>query len=106
MFYKIKMANWREELLFEKGPGPFDKPLSVLKRQAQSDINKEARKKAAKKASKRSKKYRQYQYRVQDFKEKKYKNQLEQQKANQIAALEKDKERREQEQQRNIKKRE
>ena len=35
------MANWREELLFEKGP--FDKPPSVLRRDAAAAAKKDAR---------------------------------------------------------------
>lgn len=88
MFYKIKMANWREELLSE---GPFDKPDSVLKREAEARANKDVRKAAAKKKSKSAKKYRKYQQDTLDYKKERLRWQ-------QGQSLRKDKERRENEQ--------
>ena len=83
------MANWREELLFEKGP--FDKPDSVLKREAEARANKDVRKAAAKKKSKSAKKYRKYQQDTLDYKKERLRWQ-------QDRSLKKDKERRENEQ--------
>jgi hypothetical protein len=87
------MANWREELLFEKGP--FDKPDSVLNRERDAAARKAAREEAAEKASKRSKKYRKYQQNTLDYKKERLKWQQDQ-------SLKNDKERREQEQQNRI----
>lgn len=82
------MANWREELLSE---GPFDKPDSVLKREAEARANKDIRKAAAKKKSKSAKKYRKYQQDTLDYKKERLRWQ-------QGQSLENDKKRRQKEQ--------
>ena len=84
------MANWREELLFEKGP--FDKPDSVLKRELDASAKKDAKEAKAKKKAKSAAEYRQYQYAVHAHKVEKFKDQ-------QKRTLINDKKRREQEQQ-------
>ena len=79
------MANWREELLFEKGP--FDKPDSVLKREAEAQAKKDAREAKVKKQAKSAKKYRKYQQDTLDYKKERLRWQQER-------SLKKDKERR------------
>jgi hypothetical protein len=87
------MANWREELLFEKGP--FDKPDSVLKREARASANKDAREAKAKDKAKSAKKYRRYQQDTLDYKRERLRWQQER-------SLKKDKERRKREQEAGI----
>ena len=79
------MANWREELLFEKGP--FDKPDSVLRREAEAQAKKDAREAKVKKQAKSAKKYRKYQQDTLDYKKERLRWQQER-------SLKKDKERR------------
>jgi hypothetical protein len=83
------MANWREELLFEKGP--FDKPPSVLKRERDASAKKDAREAKAEEAAERSADYRKYQKDTLEYKKGRLKWQQER-------SLKKDKERRENEQ--------
>jgi hypothetical protein len=84
------MANWREELLFEKGP--FDKPDSVLKRERDAAAKKDAKEAKVEGAAEKSADYRQYLKDVLAHKREKFK-------AQQEATLKNDKKRREQEQQ-------
>jgi hypothetical protein len=79
------MANWREELLFEKGP--FDKPDSVLKRELDAAARKDAREAKAEGAAERSADYRKYQKDTLEYKKGRLKWQQER-------SLKKDKERR------------
>jgi hypothetical protein len=79
------MANWREELLFEKGP--FDEPPSVLKRKMDASAKKDAREAKAEGAAERSADYRQYQKDTLEYKKGRLKWQQER-------SLKKDKERR------------
>ena len=79
------MANWREELLFEKGP--FDKPDSVLKRERDAAARKAAREGKAEGAAERSADYRKYQKDTLEYKKGRLKWQQER-------SLKKDKERR------------
>ena len=83
------MTNWREELLFEKGP--FDKPPSVLKRERDASARKDARESKAEGAAERSADYRKYQKDTLEYKKRRLKWQQER-------SLKKDKERRENEQ--------
>ena len=87
------MANWREELLFEKGP--FDKPDSVLRRDADAEAKKDAREKKAKKAAKSAKDYRKILKGTLEYKKERLKWQ-------QGRSLVKDKERRKREQESRI----
>jgi hypothetical protein len=87
------MANWREELLFEKGP--FDKPDSVLRRDADAEAKKDAREKKAKKAAKSAKDYRKILKGTLEYKKERLKWQ-------QGRSLIKDKERRKREQESRI----
>jgi hypothetical protein len=83
------MANWREELLFEKGP--FDEPPSVLKRKRDASAKKDAREAKAEEAAERSADYRKYQKDTLEYKKGRLRWQQER-------SLKKDKERRENEQ--------
>ena len=83
------MANWREELLFEKNVG--DEPPSVLERLRSGAAKKDAREAKAEGAAERSAEYRQYLKDVLAHKREKFK-------AQQEATLKNDKKRREKEQ--------
>jgi hypothetical protein len=87
------MANWREELLFEKGP--FDKPPSVLRRDAAAAANKDAKEAKSEKEAEKSQDYRQYLKDVLATKKKRLEWQ-------QQGSLRKDKERRQREQEARI----
>ena len=86
------MANWREELLVE---GPFDKPPSVLRRDAAAAAKKDARETKAEKEEEKSQDYRQYLKDVLATKKKRLEWQ-------QQGSLRKDKERRQREQEARI----